>query len=135
MAATALAIRLYQLDHGRRPTTLADLVPAYLPAVPLDPFAADGRTVSYLPDAPTPILYCVGLDGVDDGGEYVLKKSGAVDGDLKDQPFFLDGDRPRPTFVPSSDEADGAETVEDDGEEIPNGGESDQDQAADEEPQ
>ena len=45
MAAIALAIRLYQLEHGRRPKTLDELVPAYLDAVPLDPFAPDNRTV------------------------------------------------------------------------------------------
>ncbi|MBU0617202.1 MAG: hypothetical protein KKI02_05760, partial [Planctomycetes bacterium] len=134
MAATALAIRLYELDHGHRPLTLTDLVPGYLPAVPRDPFATDGRTVGYLPDAPKPILYCVGLDGVDDGGEYVLRSSGSVDGDLKDQPFFLNGDRPRPPFVPSSDETDRPETVEDDGEEVGDGGQADENQTADEEP-
>lgn len=134
MAATALAIRLYEIDHGQRPRTLAELVPTYLPAVPLDPFVADGRTVSYLPDAPTPILYCVGLDGADDGGEYILTDSGGIDGDLKDQPFFLNGDRPRPPFSPLSDEADGAEAVEDDGEEVGDRGQSDQDQPTDEDP-
>ncbi len=134
LAATALAIRLYEIDHGHRPPTLAELVPAYLPAVPLDPFVADGRTVGYLPDAPQPILYCVGLDGVDDGGEYALRSSGSVDGNLKDQPFFLDGDRPHAPFVPSSDEADRAETVEDDGEEIGDSGQADQDQTADGQP-
>src|SRR5690606_5095756 len=40
MAATSLAIRLYQLDHDRWPAALAQLVPAYLPQVPADPFAA-----------------------------------------------------------------------------------------------
>jgi hypothetical protein len=134
MAATALAIRLYEIDHGQRPRTLAELVPTYLLAVPLDPFVADGRTVSYLPDAPTPILYCVGLDAVDDGGEYIVRDSGSVDGDLKDQPFFLDGDRPRAPFSPSSDEADGAEAVEDNGEEVGDRGQPDQDQATDDEP-
>ena len=134
MAAIALAIRLYEIDHGQRPPTLAELVPAYLRTVPLDPFVADGRTVSYLPDAPMPILYCVGLDGVDDGGENVLRSSGSVDGDLKDQPFFLNGDRPRATFTPSSDKADWAETIENDGEEIGDRGNPDQDQSAADEP-
>ena len=134
MAATALAIRLYELDHGQRPRTLAELVPAYLRTVPLDPFVADGRTVGYLPDAPKPILHCIGLDGVDDGGEYVLRNSGSVDRNLKDQLFFLNGDRPRPPFIPSSDEADRAETVENDGEEVGDSGQTDQDQTADDEP-
>ncbi len=33
-----LAIRAYSLQHRRPPATLADLVPAYLPRVPKDPF-------------------------------------------------------------------------------------------------
>ena len=43
LAATALALRLYAADHGGRyPGTLDELVPEYLPAVPLDPLAAGG---------------------------------------------------------------------------------------------
>jgi hypothetical protein len=95
MAALALAIRLYELDHGQRPSSLADLVPDYLDAMPVDPFAADGRTFGYLPDLPSPILYSVNSDGVDDGGEYALKPTGDVDLDKKDLPYFLNDDRPR----------------------------------------
>jgi hypothetical protein len=36
---------LYQMEHGRMPATLDELVPAYLPAVPLDPF--DGQPFRY----------------------------------------------------------------------------------------
>ncbi|WP_157837101.1 hypothetical protein [Geminisphaera colitermitum] len=36
MAQTGLALRLYHFDHGALPETLDALVPAYLPAVPLD---------------------------------------------------------------------------------------------------
>ena len=45
--------------------------------------------------APKPILYSVGPDGNDDGGEYGLCGNQTVDWDAKDMPFFLDGDRPR----------------------------------------
>ncbi len=96
MAATALAIRLYELDHGRRPQRLEDLVPDYLPAVPADPFAADGRALGYRLHGPQPLLYSVGQDGVDDGGEFALDTNGRVDWEAKDIPFFLNGDRPRP---------------------------------------
>jgi hypothetical protein len=41
LAATSLAAQLFRADHGRWPTTLAELVPAYLPSVPLDPFRRD----------------------------------------------------------------------------------------------
>ncbi len=42
-----LAARAYELEHGNRPQTFADLVPAYLKAVPLDP--ATGTNMVYLP--------------------------------------------------------------------------------------
>src|SRR5262249_22146847 len=38
LAATLLAIRCYWFDHGALPSRLDDLVPAYLPAVPIDEF-------------------------------------------------------------------------------------------------
>jgi len=95
-AATALAIRLYELDHGRRPETLDELVPKYLPAVPDDPHAADGGKIGYKPNAEPPILYSVNLDGIDQRGEFGLDPEGSVDWEVKDLPFFLNGDRPRP---------------------------------------
>ena len=41
LAATSLAVQLFRADHGRWPAALAELVPAYLPSVPLDPFKLD----------------------------------------------------------------------------------------------
>jgi hypothetical protein len=78
MAAVALAVRLYRVDHdGAWPASLDDLVPGCLPAVPADPFAAGGRPLRYKVDAPTadgrgtePAVYSVGEDGVDDGGSW-----------------------------------------------------------------
>jgi hypothetical protein len=67
LAATALAIRMYQRDHGgQRPPTLAALVPDYLPAVPLDPMATNGATIGYIPDPVAPYVYSVGDNGTDD---------------------------------------------------------------------
>ena len=67
LAATALAIRLYQHDHnGARPQRLDELVPNYLPAVPLDAMAAGGKPIGYLPRAEHPVLYSVGRDGIDE---------------------------------------------------------------------
>jgi hypothetical protein len=68
-AAIALAIRLYCVDHGGRfPAQLSELVPAYLPAVPADPMAADGRPFGYRPSAHPPVIYSVGRNAIDDGG-------------------------------------------------------------------
>ena len=70
LAATALAIRLYEVDHGgARPRQLDELVPAYLPRVPLDAMAAGGQPIKYLPRADHPVLYGVGRNGADDGGD------------------------------------------------------------------
>ena len=67
--AALLAIRLFSIDHERRlPSRLDELVPTYLPAVPFDPMAQGGRTLRYLPRPSDPIVYSVGMDGVDDGG-------------------------------------------------------------------
>ena len=70
LAACSLAIRWYQCDHhGRVPAGLDALVPEYLPAVPLDPLAADDRPLTYAPHEPRPRIYSVGGDGQDDVGE------------------------------------------------------------------
>jgi len=95
MAGVALAIRLYEIDHGRRPETLEELVPRYLPFVPPDPFASDGRKIGYRPHAPKPLLYSINENGIDDEGQYGLWPYGSVDRRAKDLPFFLNGDRPR----------------------------------------
>jgi hypothetical protein len=38
-AATAVALRRFRIDHGAYPARLDELVPAYLKAVPIDPYA------------------------------------------------------------------------------------------------
>ena len=72
LAATCLAARLYAIDHGGKlPEKLGDLVPAYLPSVPLDPLAAGGMPLRYVneqADPQRPRVYSVGVDGKDDGG-------------------------------------------------------------------
>ena len=96
MAATALAIRLYEIDHGRRPEKLADLVPDYLDAAPDDPFAAPGTPIGYLPNAPRPLLYSIGENGIDQHGTYAADPNDPPEMDDYDLPFFLNGDRPKP---------------------------------------
>ena len=94
LAAAALAIRLYELDHGWRPETLKQLVPDYLPRVPEDRFTTDHRAIEYKPDASPPVLYSIGVNGIDDGGLHScddLPRDFEQSGDMV---FFLDGDRP-----------------------------------------
>jgi len=67
LAATALAIRWYQVDHhGALPDTLADLVPRYLPEVPLDYIS--GRPIRYRSEGEQPIIWSVGDNEIDDEG-------------------------------------------------------------------
>ncbi len=69
IAAIALAIRLYQIDHAdARPAALADLVPLYLKTLPADPFRADGTSFGYDGTGPNARLWTAGENGTDDGG-------------------------------------------------------------------
>lgn len=75
-AAIEFALTLYRADHGGRlPEKLSQLVPSYLPGLPSDPMAADGRTFGYHPAAQPPVIYSIGFDGVDDGGTSVADES------------------------------------------------------------
>jgi len=116
MAAIALAMRLYEVDHGRRPAKLAELVPDYLSEVPADPHASDGRSIAYQPKAtavgppggvfnwpytpalkrPHPVLYSVGPDGRDDNGKggTLISLNGDCRGDIV---FHLTVYQPEPT--------------------------------------
>jgi hypothetical protein len=69
LAATALAIRWYAVEHdGHLPAKLEDLVPQYLPALPKDPMATNGRLLGYRSASSDPILYSVGTNGTDEAG-------------------------------------------------------------------
>lgn len=58
-----LAAKRWSLAHeGRRPSTLRELVPDYLPEIPLDPY--EGQPLKW--DHATGTVYAVGDDGVDD---------------------------------------------------------------------
>jgi hypothetical protein len=62
----ALAAERYRREHGAWPESLDKLVPAQLTAVPLDPF--DGRPLRYRRTEDGVMIYSVGHDGIDDGG-------------------------------------------------------------------
>jgi hypothetical protein len=68
VVVTAIALKRFQLKHGQWPETLDKLVPEFLPSVPID--IDDGKPLKYRPNADgTYLLYSVGEDGVDDGGD------------------------------------------------------------------
>jgi hypothetical protein len=68
LAVTAIALQRYRLRHGQFPPDLAALAPEILPAPPRDP--VDGKPLRYRrnPDGAF-LLYSIGPDGVDDGGD------------------------------------------------------------------
>src|SRR5262249_11951720 len=62
-----LAVERYRLANNSFPDKLSDLVPKYLPAVPLDPF--DGKPLRYRAEgALAVVVYSVGQDRVDNLG-------------------------------------------------------------------
>jgi hypothetical protein len=68
MTITAIALKRYQLKHGNYPPNLDSLVPEFVSSIPLDP--VDGQALRYRRNADgTFLLYSIGEDGVDDGGD------------------------------------------------------------------
>lgn len=66
-----LALRRHELEQGKLPATLQELVPQYLEAVPADPF--DDKPMRW--NASLQSVYSVYRDFNDDGGTYVQKVS------------------------------------------------------------
>jgi hypothetical protein len=68
LTITAIALKRYELAHNAYPASLNELVPIYLPKVPLD--FMDGEPLRYKlrPDGSF-LLYSVGDDGEDNGGD------------------------------------------------------------------
>lgn len=66
MTVVTLALHRHELAHGRTPEMLEELVPEFLPAVPLDPF--DNQPLRW--DAEKKWLYSIGSNGVDDYGAH-----------------------------------------------------------------
>lgn len=69
---TAIALKRYQLRHGEYPASLDALVPEFLLSIPLDP--VDGKPLRYHPNTDgTYLLYSIGTNGKDDGGNPSLE--------------------------------------------------------------
>ena len=75
MLLTAFALQAFHTEHGGYPTSLAALVPGYLPAMPADPFAPAGATLKYKQQGTKYLLYSVGPNGKDDGGKKIDSNS------------------------------------------------------------
>ena len=85
----AIAAAAFEVDHGAYPKTLDLLVPKYLSELPLDP--GSNANFKYQPLKKGPILYSVGIDGVDDGGadrHHIWMSRGKTPDSVGDLPLF-----------------------------------------------
>jgi hypothetical protein len=69
-AIAMVAVERYRLAQHRWPEALTDLVPVYLAAVPTDPY--DGAPVRFRRFTEGVVVYSVGEDSQDDGGNIAL---------------------------------------------------------------
>ena len=80
-AQAGMAVERWRRTHGGAlPSSLNELVPSCLAAVPEDPM--DGKPLKYrmLTPAPGYVVYSVGEDGTDDGGKERVSGSGKTNG-------------------------------------------------------
>ena len=82
LADTAIAVERCRRRHGKLPEKLDDLVPEFLPQVPVDPF--DGQPLRYVLDEEGCRIYSLGTNQTDQGGE----------GDLDGEPDIVFRVRP-----------------------------------------
>lgn len=77
----ALACERYRLAKKSYPETLNDLVPAYLSGVPIDPYS--GNRLCYRKLSDGIVVYSVGKDGKDDGGDVLNTRISPKDRGVK----------------------------------------------------
>jgi hypothetical protein len=100
--AALLATERYRIERGTWPEALEQLVPDFLSAVPLDP--ADGEPLRYrrLPDGV--VVYGLGQDGKDDGGNVHCENPTLPGCDLGYQLWDPGKRRQPPRPIPKEDE-------------------------------
>jgi hypothetical protein len=74
LTLAAIALKRFQMRHGQLPPSLEALVLEFLPAVPYDYMSAKPLRYPPNPDG-NYVLYSVGVDGKDDGGDPSLALS------------------------------------------------------------
>jgi hypothetical protein len=82
LTRVACALERFHLAHGSYPETLAALAPKFLENIPHD--LINGQPLHYRREGEKFILWSVGWDEKDDGGNIVLTKGGGVDRDKGD---------------------------------------------------
>jgi len=80
LARVALAAAAFQLSKQRSPAQIEELVPAFLDAVPLDPY--DGKPVRMLAGEGRLTFYSIGGDLKDDHGTEKRRGNGDTEGDI-----------------------------------------------------
>lgn len=117
--AAGIAVELYRRKQGRYPTSWSELVPAWIPAAPTDPWS--GRPLVLKPGAgpeARPLIYSIGADKIDDGGvigtpwDVISAWSSAtvptINGPIPTRDWVIwpkpepTGEQPRPGPVPAS---------------------------------
>lgn len=89
VARVAVAVERYRVAHGRLPDRLEELVPAFLETAPKDPY--DGQPLRYKKLSPGFVVYSIGKDLSDDGGqERPQRKRGAPPEPNYDIPFIVE---------------------------------------------
>ena len=86
MLQTDLAIRLYRRDYGGWPERLDDLVPEYLPSLPRE--TPSQRPFCYRVSGDDFVLYSVGQDGIDNGGQFTNLGTYYKGADRGDHTYF-----------------------------------------------
>ena len=71
-----ISLELYRREYGDWPETLTALSPRYLPKIPVDRLT--GKPLRYVVRDVRPVVYSVGVDGDDDGGEPPRENDGDV---------------------------------------------------------
>jgi hypothetical protein len=78
--SAVVAAERWRLAQGAYPADLASLVPAYLEAVPVDPFS--GAPLHYRAADDEIVVWSVGDDLTDDGGRRAEDKDASSGGDV-----------------------------------------------------
>ena len=71
-ALAGLACERYRLRHERLPQSLAELVPDFVEALPIDPFT--GEPLFFVTTEVGITVYSIGSNLVDDGGDFTVPK-------------------------------------------------------------
>ena len=87
----AVAARRFSAQRGRLPKSLDELVPDWIPALPVDPF--DGKPLRTKRTDSGLVLDSVGPDGIDDGGAPMdwVKKTGDIVFHVRQKPLVSSG--------------------------------------------